>query len=210
MKQNISFAEKAGKAKDDDATMNIINDGLTYYISFFVKACKSKPGLDVPLVLAALRIVADVIDANLSPVAQQLADVCYSYTVMELALEKQISGLHGMESRERMAKMLRWEEAEKDGRLVEQKAIPGNDVWIVERDVYGQAYDVSGFMFLAQVGDYVILSAFINDLDDLGSTMTFHAGETVDNYDTPLAVFPAADCYLTREEAEAALEGECP
>lgn len=99
-------------------------------------------------------------------------------------------------------------QAEKDRRLVVQKATPGNNVWVVERGEIGEPYDVSGYMFLAQVGDYVILSAYINDLDDLGSTMTYHAEETADNYDTSLAVFPAADCYLSREEADAALKGD--
>lgn len=99
-------------------------------------------------------------------------------------------------------------QAEKDGRLVVQKATPGNNVWVVERGEIGEPYDVSGYMFLAQVGDYVILSAYINDLDDLGSTMTYHAEETADNYDTSLAVFPATDCYLSREEADAALKGD--
>ncbi len=89
-----------------------------------------------------------------------------------------------------------------------KKAIPGDSVWIVERDENGEAYDVSGYMFLAEVDDYVILSAYINDYDDLRSTMDYHATETVENYDTDLAVFSASDCYPTREEAEAALKKE--
>lgn len=98
--------------------------------------------------------------------------------------------------------------AEKEGRLVEQKMNPGTEVWVVNRDEYGEPYDVSGYMFLAEVSGFVILTAYINDLESLASTMEYHAEETSENYVTDLAVFPAGDCYLTREQAEAALKGE--
>ncbi len=99
-------------------------------------------------------------------------------------------------------------QAKKVGRLVEQKAIPGTEVWVVNRDEYGEAYDASGYMFLAEVSGFVILTAYINDLEGLTDTMAYHADETSMNYDTNLVVYPAADCYLTREEAEAALDAQ--
>ncbi len=99
-------------------------------------------------------------------------------------------------------------QTERDGRLAKQKTIPGTGVWVVNRDEYGEACDVSGYMFLAEVSGFVILTDYISDLESLGDTMAYHAAETSENYDTNLAVFPADDCYLTREEAEAALEAE--
>lgn len=99
-------------------------------------------------------------------------------------------------------------QTEREGRLAEQKTIPGTEVWVVNRDEYGEACDVSGYMFLAEVSGFVILTDYINDMESLGDAMAYHAEETSENYDTNLAVFPADDCYLTREEAKAALEKE--
>ena len=38
--------------------------------------------------------------------------------------------------------------------------------------------------------------------------LTYHAQETAENYDTDLVVFPAVDCWPTREAAHAALAEE--
>lgn len=40
------------------------------------------------------------------------------------------------------------------------------------------------------------------------SILAYHAQETVENYDTDLAVFPAVDCWPTRKAAHAALNSE--
>lgn len=101
----------------------------------------------------------------------------------------------------------RYKKAEADGRLAVLPCAPGTEVWAVERDEDGCAVDVSGYMFLAKAGDAVILTAYINDLDNAQDTLAYHMRETARNYETNLVVFPADDCYTTREEAEKALEG---
>ena len=98
-------------------------------------------------------------------------------------------------------------QAEKDGRLVVQKAIPGKQIWIIERDECGEPCEISGYMFLAFAGHAVIVTPYINSLEDLDSILDYHIEETAENYDTDLAVFPVEDCYMTREEAEGALAG---
>ena len=98
-------------------------------------------------------------------------------------------------------------QAEKDGTVVANKASPGGQVWIIERDDCGDPYEISGYMFLASTGNAVIVTAYINSLEDLEETLGYHIQETAENYETDLAVFPEEDCYLTREEAEAALKG---
>ena len=85
---------------------------------------------------------------------------------------------------------------------------PGSDVYIVERDECGAVFEVSGYMFLAQVGHAVIVSAFINDYETVEETLEYHIEETATNYTTDLAVFPADDCYDDREDALAALRDE--
>lgn len=92
---------------------------------------------------------------------------------------------------------------ERDGQL---KA--GDEVWIVERDEDGVACEVSGYMLLAKSGDYAIVSGYINGMEHLNGIIAYHIRETVENYDTDLAVFPAEDCYATREAAHAALREE--
>ncbi len=111
------------------------------------------------------------------------------------------------DEKERYDEWFAWKQAESDGRLVVLPCAPGTEVWVVERDEDGCAADVSGFMFLAKAGDAVILTPYINDLDNAQDTLAYHMQETAENYYTNLAVFPADDCYTTREEAEKALEG---
>ena len=85
------------------------------------------------------------------------------------------------------------------------KLNPGEDCWVVERED-GEPYDVSCYMFLALVNDYVILSPFINDIEDINETMEYLARETMEDYSSDLSVFPASNCYANREDAENALD----
>lgn len=86
--------------------------------------------------------------------------------------------------------------------------IPGEEVWVVERDEAGNATDVSGFVFLAEVESAVIVSPYINDLEDLEELLEYHIEETAANYDTDLSVFPSCDCFAIRGDAEAAYKAE--
>lgn len=89
-----------------------------------------------------------------------------------------------------------------------EKLTPGEEVWVVERDGGGIAYEVSGYVLLAEVAGAVIVTPYINDLEDLEDLLAYHIAETQDNYDTDLAVFPAEDCYVYRCEAEEVLARE--
>lgn len=86
-----------------------------------------------------------------------------------------------------------------------QEFAPGERVYVVERDEAGNACEVSGYMYLAKAADAVILSPYINDLETLEETLEYHIEQTAEEYDTHLAVFPAADCYATHPQAEMAL-----
>ncbi len=85
---------------------------------------------------------------------------------------------------------------------------PGEEVWVVERDEDGNACEYSGYVFLAEVAGAVILTSYINDLEDLEDLLEYHIEQTAEDYDTHLAVFPASDCYTSREEAKNALATE--
>ena len=97
--------------------------------------------------------------------------------------------------------------AEQDGRMVAQKAVPGSQVWIMERDECGDPYDISGYMFFASIGNAVIVSPYLSGIKDLEETLDYYIEIAAKEYSSDLAVFPNEDCYLTREEAEAALKG---
>ena len=78
----------------------------------------------------------------------------------------------------------------------------------MERDEESIACEVSGYMFLAEVADFVIASGYVNGMTHIEGILACHAQETAENYDTNLVVFPAVDCWPTREAAHAALAAE--
>ena len=82
---------------------------------------------------------------------------------------------------------------------------PGVDVAVLERDEFEEAVDATLYMFLAQSNKFVICSAFINGIEDIDITLSYHAQETAENYHTYLYVFPIDDCYETLLEAKEAL-----
>lgn len=81
----------------------------------------------------------------------------------------------------------------------------GDEIWVIDRED-GEAVDISCIQFLAKSKGCIIGTAWINDYD-LDETLEFHISETQNNVDTDLKVYPNEDCFLTREEAEKALEG---
>lgn len=103
-----------------------------------------------------------------------------------------------------------WQDTEIDADYITE--IPelksGMPVYIVERDENNEACDAVGYMFLAQACDYVIVTAWISDLETAEETLEYHAQETAANYDTDLSVFPLCDCYISKEEAQFALNEE--
>ena len=88
------------------------------------------------------------------------------------------------------------------------KFTPGLPVWVLERDEYITACDIAGYIFLAEVAGAVILTPYINEMDQLEELLVYHIEETRTNYDTDLVVYPLTDCYSTWKEAEAALAHE--
>ena len=83
---------------------------------------------------------------------------------------------------------------------------PGDEVWVIELDEDYVPCAVSGYMFIAYSDGFVIASGYINDLEDLTSTLRYHAKETVENYDTDLSVFPSKYCYSSKKDAHDALD----
>lgn len=86
--------------------------------------------------------------------------------------------------------------------MIDCSVIPGDDLWVVERDEEGIAVEVTGYMFIAMSDRYVIATPFINGMCEISETMEYHAQKTAEEYDTDLAVFPNKDCFATKEEAE--------
>lgn len=93
-------------------------------------------------------------------------------------------------------------------RLRDHTPRAGDDVFVLERDENGMACDVSGYMFLAEVGGRAIVTPYINNMDDLDGILGYHVEETAENYDTDLAVFPMEDCFTDRETALEVLHKE--
>lgn len=85
---------------------------------------------------------------------------------------------------------------------------PGQEVWIVERDEDGEAHEVSGYVFLAEVAGYAILSPYVNDHGDLEYLLDYHRRETCTDYDAELPVVHLDDCYPSWAAAHRALDEE--
>ena len=87
---------------------------------------------------------------------------------------------------------------------------PGDPVSVIEReceDEYvGDPIDVSSYMFIAIVGEYVIATPWINDFETPEETLSYFAKQTAAECPSDLVVFPIADCYASYEEATANLE----
>lgn len=85
---------------------------------------------------------------------------------------------------------------------------PGQEVWIVERDEDGEAHEVGGYVFLAEVAGYAILSPYVNDHGDLEYLLDYHRRDTCTDYDADLPVVYLDDCYPSQMEAHRALDEE--
>ena len=85
---------------------------------------------------------------------------------------------------------------------------PGDAVWVVERDEAGSAYDVSGFMFLAKVCNYAIVTSYINDATTALQNLAELSRETANNEGCSLYVFPAEDVFETQDKAYEVLQTE--
>ena len=97
-------------------------------------------------------------------------------------------------------------EADRDGRCVVLPCKPGREVWIVERDEDGEPECITGYVFLAQVKDYVIVAGFLNGSGDVDEILEDQAEQTLIEYNGDLPVFPACDCYLDKEFALKAMK----
>ena len=104
-----------------------------------------------------------------------------------------------------IGRLAHYEDLEEQGRLLEQQYNAGDWVYVIERDVLGEACEVSGYIFIASCRDAVIVSPRVNGSDDVDDLLKHQITETAMEYNGDLSVFPKDDCYSTKEEAEAKL-----
>lgn len=99
-------------------------------------------------------------------------------------------------------------QAKQEGRCVVQKFAPGSEVWVVERDVDGEATVVSGVVFVVSVSDVAIVFPSINGCSDLDFILGDFVEETASSFSGDFSGYPLSDCYKSHEEAQAALRRE--
>lgn len=102
--------------------------------------------------------------------------------------------------------LIDWLEELEAYRATETPFSPGGECWVVERDEDGAAYEISGYIFVAQIPGYTIVTPSLNGHDELDYIMADHVEQTAQIGHGWLAVYPESDTYATREEAQAALE----
>lgn len=89
---------------------------------------------------------------------------------------------------------------------MKSKIVAGTPVWVVGYDEDGVPLDVTGYVFIAEVCGFAVMTPYINDMENIEELLAYHARETASDYETNLAVYPAKDCFTTQEEAQAALD----
>lgn len=104
------------------------------------------------------------------------------------------------------ARLADWLEELEAYRAAETPFSPGGECWVVERDEDGAAYEISGYIFVAQIPGYTIVTPSLNGHNELDYIMSDHVDQTAQIGHGWLAVYPESDTYATREEAKTAME----
>lgn len=98
-------------------------------------------------------------------------------------------------------------QADRDGRCVVQRFSPGQAVWVIERDEDGEAYDLSGYVFVTSLRGIALVSPEINGSSEIDAILMDQVESRINYSDGCIGAYPVDDCYLSREAAEKALEG---
>lgn len=97
-------------------------------------------------------------------------------------------------------------QADREGKVEMFPCKPGEEIWVIERDDYGDALGFSCCVFVAKSENYVIASSHIYQCEGAKEILKCLNEQTVIEYNCEMLVYPADDCYLDKQSAEAALE----
>lgn len=98
-------------------------------------------------------------------------------------------------------------EADRDGRCVVLPFAPGDEVWVVERDETGEPDCVSGYVFVTAAPGVALVHPFIGGSGDLQDILQDCLDNTEMSSTCDIEAYSLDDCYVSRKDAEAALEG---
>ena len=98
-------------------------------------------------------------------------------------------------------------EADRDGRCVVLPFAPGDEVWVVERDETGEPDCVSGYVFVTAAPGVALVHPFIGGSGDLQDILQDCLDNTEMSSTWDIEAYSLDDCYVSRKDAEAALEG---
>lgn len=96
-------------------------------------------------------------------------------------------------------------QAKQDGRLVVLPFKVGDKVWVLDYDEYGDPDDCSCWVLIGGNQKYAFLSASTEDSDDAMKICELYFEECME-YGSDILIVPWSSVYMTRDEAEAALE----
>lgn len=97
-------------------------------------------------------------------------------------------------------KLCAYEDAEEQGLLLRLPCRVGDTVWCLEEDSY------VGYVFIAMGGEYYIVSASYSHCDDIYEQLEEMEDDTENGFEPSVSVFHKNKVFLTRAEAEKALE----
>lgn len=87
--------------------------------------------------------------------------------------------------------------------------VPGQKVWVVERDEIAVPCCVSSFVFLSEVKNVAIVHPLLaGGCGELYSILRACLEESRENYSCGIMSYPIEDCYRSYEEAKSAMDAE--
>lgn len=97
--------------------------------------------------------------------------------------------------------------ADRDGKC--GSYVPGQKVWVVERDEIEVPCCVSSAAFISEVKNVAIVHPLLaGGCGELYSILHYCLEESRENFSCGIMAYPMEDCYVSFEAAEAAMEDE--
>lgn len=103
-----------------------------------------------------------------------------------------------------LKKLADYEDAEEKRLLFKLPCKVGDTVWIIDKDTN----DYDGYLFMANCGEYVIVATeYVHCAGNFQIQLMEMVDESYDNFGVDVEIFHKDNVFLTKEEAEKALDG---
>ena len=78
---------------------------------------------------------------------------------------------------------------------------PGDLIWVIEKDEYGDVAEVSVFLFMAKCSNYIICCSKYNSCESFEEQLEEMANESEEYQGIDVYMFKKEYCFKTQDEA---------